>query len=188
LDDAEQRVRIFQTIELVAAAPRPTERQLHRIARDFFGGGIRRALVEDHHDVGVQVALYLHRTLGRQMHDVAVDRRAKRRALLRDLAHIGETKYLEPTRVRENGLFPVHEAMQAFVGFDDVHTRPQQQMKRIAEHDLRAARKQFLRRHRLHGAVCADGHERGRFDRAASKRESATAGALVGSEELKLHR
>ena len=53
--------------------------------------------VEDHHNVGTQRALDLHRLLGPHEHPVTVDRRAEMHPLLGDLAHLAEGIDLEAT-------------------------------------------------------------------------------------------
>ena len=78
LHDAEQRVRIFAALELVATALRPAQAQLHRHARFVFSRQVtlrfvRRAFVELHHDVAVEQPLDLHAQLGREEQLVAVD-------------------------------------------------------------------------------------------------------------------
>ena len=68
------------------AAPSASTAPSKRAPR--FGRRIRRAFIEAHRDVGAEHALDAHRLLGRQEHRRAVDRRAKARALLGDLAHL----------------------------------------------------------------------------------------------------
>jgi len=62
LNDAEQGVAAAFVRQ--SAALRPTQAQTHRIGRLPFVCRIRRALVEDHSDVGVEHALDAHCFLG----------------------------------------------------------------------------------------------------------------------------
>ena len=103
-----------------------------------FGGRIGRAVVKRHRDVGAQRQLHVHGIFGREAHVGAVDGRAKPHALLRDLAQAAQAEHLETAGVREDRALPVHEAVQPAVRGDDLRARPQHQVKRIAEHDLRA--------------------------------------------------
>ena len=187
LHDAEQRrVAVAVTLERVersAAALRPAQRELHRLARRRMVGRIRRALVEHHHDVGAERVLHLDRALRRQLDQVAVHRRAELDALLVDLAQALQAPDLEAAGVREHRSLPVHERVQAAVRADHVDARPQQQMERVAEDDLRAQAFELLGRHRFDAAVRADGHERRRVDGAAAKRHPAAPRAAVRCEQ-----
>src|SRR5262245_39331104 len=71
---------------------------------------------------------------------------------------------------------------------DHVDAGPEQQMKRVAEDDLGAELLELLRSHRLHAAVSADRHERGRLDRAARKRNAPAPRGTIAAKEIKFHR
>jgi hypothetical protein len=75
LHDAIQRVGIAGMRCLGALGP--AQAHPHRIGGLALGGGVGRAFVKDHHDVGIQRALDLHRNFGRQEQLVAVDRRLR---------------------------------------------------------------------------------------------------------------
>lgn len=82
LHDAEERVGVLQPLELVMRPLRPAERHLHGLLRVLMGRGIGSALVEHHHDVGVQSGLDPHRNLWGEEHLVAVQGVAEGSALL----------------------------------------------------------------------------------------------------------
>ncbi len=73
---------------------------------------------------------------GVSAHGTAIDGRLEAHALLGDLAHGREAEHLEAARVGEDGLVPVHEAMQSAVRADDLGARPQHQVEGVAEDDL----------------------------------------------------
>ena len=132
--------------------------------------------------------LHLDRALGRELDQVAVDGRAKLDAALADLAQRLQAPDLEAARVGEDRTAPMHEAVQAAVRADHVDAGPEQQMKRVAEDDLGAELDELLGRHRLHAAVGADGHERGRLDRAAPEGDAPAPRRAVAAEQVKAHR
>ena len=178
LDDAEQRVGIAQAVELVARAPRPAQRHAHRAGRFLDRGRtavdlVGRAFVEHHYDVRIQRALDAHRFLGRQEQACAIDRRGELDAFLGDLAHALQAEHLEAARVGEDGLVPLHEAVQAAMLFHDFRARAQPQVEGVAQHDLRADFLQLVRQHGLDAAVGAHGHEDGRLDHAVVQRDAA---------------
>ena len=77
--------------------------------------------------------------------------------------------------------------MQAAVSRHDVEARAKPKMKRVAEHDLRAERDQFVGRHRFDAAVGADRHERRRLDGAVRELEAATPRGVRRRENRELH-
>src|SRR5581483_3634578 len=166
---------------------RPAQRQLHRRARLVLGGRIGRAFVEYHKNVGTEPLLHRDRFLGPEKYAVAVHRRLEVHALLRHLAQRAEAEHLETAGIRENRAFPMHEAMQPAVRADNLDSRAQHQMKRVAENDLRPDIAQLLRRHRLDRAVGADRHERGRFDDTALEDHAPAPRRAVIREQLEFH-
>ena len=168
-------------------AHRPAQRQLHRALRYVFGGRIRRAFVEDHHDVRIQHALDAHALLGRQKDLGAIDRRRKLDAFLGDLAAMRQRKHLKPTRIGEDRLVPADKAVQPAEAFNHLKAGAQKQMKGIAENDLGADFVQRGRSHALDRAIGADWHETRGFDRAAGKTQASTARATVLAQQGKLH-
>ena len=192
LNDAEEGVRAIggraESIEFVARASRPAQGELHRLRGFIAGRREWRALVEDHHDVGIERALDLHRDLGCQQQLVAVDGRREFDAFLGDLAHGPQAEHLEAAGVGQDRLLPTHESMQSTMSFDDIGTRTQPQVKRVPEDDLRADFVELVGRHRLHRAVGADGHEHRRLHDAMCERKGSASRGAVGVSHFKLHR
>jgi hypothetical protein len=108
--------------------------------------------------------VHVHGILRREAHFASIHRRAKAHALLGDAPQALQAEHLEATRIGEDRAPPVHEAVQTTVRVDDARARPQEQVQRVAEDHLRAEPLQFLRRHRLDGAVGPDRHERRGLD------------------------
>src|SRR5574343_272230 len=187
LDDAEQRVAVFQLVVFVARALRPAHAQAHRFGRFLARRRVGRAFVEDHDDVRVQDFLDLHRDFRRQEKLGAVVRRAELDTFLGDLAQGAQREYLEAARVGQDWLVPVHETVQALVRLNALQPRPQPEVEGVAEADLGANLAQRGRRHRLDRAVGADRHEDGRLDDAVGQGQRAAAGGAVGLEEFEVH-
>ena len=78
--------------------------------------------------------------------------------------------------------------LQTAVRGDDFQSRPQPEVKGVAEADLRADFVEVARRHRLDCSVGSDRHEDRRFDDAVRQREASAARGAVGREQFKLHR
>jgi hypothetical protein len=93
-----------------------------------------------------------------------------------------------PAGIGEERALPAHEAMQAAMRGDHLDPRPQPEMERIAEHDLRAERFELVRRHRLDRPIGADRHEDGRVDGAVRSFEPAAARAAGRRLQRELHR
>jgi hypothetical protein len=173
-----------------AAAPlRPAQRQPHRFGCLLQRGRrpvdlVRRALVEHHRDIGVEYALDAHRFLRREKKPIAVDRRGEAHAFFTDLPELAQREHLEAPGVGEDRALPAHEAMQAVVRGDHVESRSQPQMKRVAEHDLRVHFHQFVRCHRLDGAIGADRHEHRGLDGAVRERDAGAPGRAIGREDF----
>ena len=70
---------------------------------------------------------------------------------------------------------------------DDVRARPQPQVERVAEDDLRADLVQFGGRHRLDGAVRAYWHEYRRFDAAVGKCQARASRCAGARDDFELH-
>ena len=185
LDDGEQGIRvafmsIFRTF-------RPTQRQLHRDPGSIVIGRIRRALVEDHHDVRIQRLLDFHALFRRQHQTLAVDRRRELDAHFADLAQMRQAPDLKAAGIGQNRAVPAHEAMQPAVRGDDLLPRAQPEMKGVAENDLGAEIDQFMRRHALDRADRADRHEYRSLDHAMRGFENAAPGLAGLMGNLKLH-
>jgi hypothetical protein len=95
---------------------------------------------------------------------------------------------LKATGVGEDRLVPAHEAVQPAVLADHLDSRPQPEVERIAEDDLRAERGELGGRHGLHRAVGAHRHESRRVDAAVRQLEHAAARLAIGAQDLELHR
>jgi hypothetical protein len=176
-------------IELGGAALGPAQRQPHRLRRLVerrwpVVDRVRRALVKDHRDIGVEHALDAHRLFRCQEQPVAVDRGGKAHALFADPAQRAQREHLEAARVGEDRTAPAHETVQAAVRADDVETRTQPQVEGVAQHDLRAGLDEFRRRHGLDSAVGADRHEGRRVDGAVRKREPAAPRRAVAGDQF----
>ena len=74
--------------------------------------------------------------------------------------------------------------MQAPMRLDDIHARPQHEMKGITQNDFRAGLAQLFRRHALDRAIGADRHEGRRLHRAALKHHAPAASGTVGAEHF----
>ena len=83
---------------------------------------------------------------------------------------------MESARVGENGLIPIHEAVQPAVLRDHVQPRTQPQVKGVAQNNLRLHGLEFHGRHRLHGTVGTHRHEDRRFHDTVIQRHAAAAG------------
>ena len=195
LDDAEQRVAVFQPVELGDTAPGPAQAQLHRRPGLRLGGQhpfalVRRALVELHHDVAVEQGLHLHADLGRQEQLVAVDRRREAHTLLADLAPTAiaaaQAPDLKTAAVGQDRLLPAFEAVQSLELRDHVQTWAQPEVEGVAQDDLRAHLVQRRRQHALDRAVSAHRHEDRCLDHTVVQGQPATAGLAFGGEEVEL--
>ncbi len=131
--------------------------------------------------------LHLDRFFGRQEDFVAIDRRLKFDTLLRQLAHSRQREDLEAARIREYRFVPVHEFVQAAVLSHDLGTRPQHEVKSVAENDLSAVCRNLLRRDALDGPVRAYRHEGRRPHITTAKFQRATARRSASFGDLKLH-
>ncbi len=131
--------------------------------------------------------LHLDGLLGRQEHFITVDRRLKPDAALAELAHGREREHLESARVGQYRTVPVHEFVQSAVLANDLCTRPQHQVKCIAEDDLGAVGGNFLRRDALDGAVGADRHEHGGPHGATAKSQHPASRRLATAVNVEPH-
>jgi hypothetical protein len=70
---------------------------------------------------------------------------------------------------------------------DHVQAGPQPKVKGVAEDDLGAELAQFMRRHRLDGAIGADRHERRRIECAVSEHDAPAARGAVARQDVEFH-
>ena len=162
------RSRLPRRVELGAAALRPAQRQLHRVARLRLGGRVRRALVEHHHDVGVERALDLASS-SPGVRNTASPSTGERNCTPSSviLRSSREAEHLEAARVGEDRPLPVHEA-DAGRRARAITSGPGRSNRwKVLPRMICAPRPvELLRRHRLDRAVGADRHEGRRLDRA----------------------
>ena len=174
------------SIVMSVTARGPAHGALHRLAGLALCGGVRRAVVQRHGDIGAQLQLHIHRVLGRQPDVGAIDGRTETHALLGDLAQAFQAENLEAAGVGEDRAGPVHKTMQATMQVNDVGTGAQHQVKGVAETDVGAEAFELFRRHSLHSSVGPHRHKRRRFDHAVGKSEATEARGAIGCQELKL--
>ena len=162
LHDAEQGAARRRTLERALAALGPAQRQPHRAFHFGTRRGQLQAFVELHHDVGPEQILDFDRALRRERDHRAVDVRAERDAALVELAQLRQRHHLEPARVGQDRVRPVHERVQAAQRRDALGARPQHQVIGVAEQDVGAGRAHGRGVHALDGRLRADRHEGGR--------------------------
>ena len=129
---------VIAGMRLIAALG-PHARQLNGATQRSARGGIARALVELHADIGAEFHGDFHVVLGRPKHVAAVvivDDKAH--ALIGELDGIVVAEDLETARVGEDGAVPVHELVQAAQLGDGILAGTHGQMIGIGEHDLGA--------------------------------------------------
>ena len=176
--------------EVIERAARPAHGEAQAFASAVAIGGILRALIEGHADVGAERDLYIHRVLGSERVKAAVEMGAKRNSLVADLAQLREAVDLESAGVSEHGPGPADEAMQAAEVANGFMAGPQVEVIGVAENDLRAERLENLLRNRLDRARRSDGHEYGCLDDLMRQIKTAsppTGGGLADQVEGKTH-
>ena len=144
----------------------------------------RRADVEAHRDVGAEPALDLGHALGRQARGAAVVDRAEGHALVVDAREgVPQREDLEAAGVRQDRPAPAGERVQAAELLDHALARSEVQVVRVPEDHVRAERRDLRREERLHRALRADRHERGRADLAVGRPDRPGPGGAVGRLE-----
>ena len=130
----------------------------------------RRADVEAHRDVGAEPALDLRDALGREPLGRAVVDRAERDPFLVEREdRVAEREHLEAAGVREDGPLPAGERVDAAEALDELLARPEMEVVRVAQDDVRSQRSDLVGMQRLHGRLGADGHEGGSRDRRRAR-------------------
>ena len=178
LDDPEEGLRPI--LPALLAAVRPAGGSGERPFDLFPGGGIGGALVEAHHDVAAERLLDLHGRLRAEEMGRTVDMGLKSRPLFRDPPQGAEAEDLESAAVGQNGAGPVHEPVQPSQIGDQAVSRPQIEMVRVAEDDVRPEVADLLRRQPLHGALRADRHEGRRSHIAVRRSDCPHPGCAAG--------
>ena len=172
LNDAKERL-VIAGVSLVAALG-PHARQLHRALNVGARGGIARALVQLHADIGPELHGDFHVVLGRPKHVAAVvvvDDKAH--ALVGELDGIVVAEHLEATRIGKNGAVPVHKLVQAAQLGDGVLAGTHGQVIGIGKHDLGAELLDGLGRNTLDVCLGAHGHKDRRLDVAVRSMQHA---------------
>ena len=163
LDDAKECL-VVAGMRLIAALG-PHARQLHGALNVGARGGIARALVELHADVGAEFHGDFHVVLGRPEHVatvVIVDDKAH--TLVGELDGVVVAEHLEAARVGKNGAMPVHKLVQPAQLGDGVLAGTHGQVISIGKHDLGAELFNGLGRNALDVCLGAHGHEDRRLD------------------------
>ena len=97
-------------------------------------------MVEHHHDVGADRLLGGDAAFRTQMNGAAIDVAPELGALLAQRAAARQREDLISARIGEHRPRPVHESVDAAEFLEDLDTRAQQQVIRVGEQHLRAAR------------------------------------------------
>jgi len=119
------------------------------------------------------------------VHSGAIDGGTKSHAVLIDTAHLRQAEHLETAGVGEYRRPPAHETVQAILmQRNDPGTRPQHQMKRIAQYDARPERREFLGQDGLHRAVGAHGHEDRGLDHAMRQSQPPEASHAIARQQF----
>ena len=171
LHDAE--VQLALGAGLLGADGGPVERTLDGGLQVTVGCPVWGAFVEQHCDVGAKFALDGHRFPRTKEEHLAAEVRAKLDAVVSHLANLGQTVNLKPAAVGEDRLVPVHEPVQSAGLADDVQSRAEEQVIRVAEQNLRPYLFEFAQVERLDAGLRADRHEHRRVDHAARGRQPA---------------
>ena len=119
-----------------------------------------------------------------QQQAIAVDGGRKVNPMLFDFSKLPETPDLEPTRVRQDGVWPTVESMQTAECLNDLGARAQPEMKGVAQDDAGANFFKFAGAHRLHRSISAHWHEDRGFDCAVVQGEAAATGLAVGFKQF----
>src|SRR5580700_11899398 len=165
-------------LKISLAALGPAQSQFHRSLRPRAIGGILRAFIERHDDVGTQVNLRLHGTLRTKEVRRAIKMRTKRHALLADFAQLVQAENLEAAGIGKDRPRPRHETVQTAhlaYGFD---SGTQVEVIRIAEKNLHPELFENILGHAFDRCYRADRHEDRGFNLAVrSEQAPGTRGA-----------
>src|SRR5690349_5533800 len=103
---------VFMLLKIPFAALGPPQCKFHRGPGAFALSRMFSALVEGHDDVGAQADLRGYGGFRAEEVRGAIQVRAKRHALLADLAQVAEAEDLVTAGIGEDGARPGHEAVQ----------------------------------------------------------------------------
>ncbi len=168
------------------SSARPHTRQLNGALNVGARGGIARALVELHADVGAELHGDFHVVLGRPEHVTAVvvvDDKAH--ALVGELDGVVMAEHLEAARVGKNGAVPVHKLVQAAQLGNGVLAGTHGQVIGVGKHDLGAELFDGLGRNTLDVCLGAHGHKDRRLDIAVRGVQYAGRACVVGSSAIR---
>src|SRR5579864_969435 len=150
-------VLVFLKVPL--AALRPAKRQFHRSAGSLRFGGILRAFIEGHDDVGAEANLSLSRALGGQKVRRPIQMRTKRHAVFGDFPEIAKAENLESAGVGQNCARPRHECVESAESANLLDSRPEIKVIGIAEQNFYAEILQYILRNGFHCGLGTDRHE-----------------------------
>jgi hypothetical protein len=148
--------------------------------------GSRRALVEDHGDVGAETHLDIDGALRRQQVKGAVEVRAEFRAFFMDAAQRGEAEHLIATAVGQDRQIPSHEPVKSAAAGNELVAGPQIKVVGIAEDDLGAHLLEVALGDGFHRAARANRHEGGGLDDPVRRRELAAPRGAVAVHDAEL--
>jgi hypothetical protein len=163
----------------------------HGEAKAFFGaiarGGILRALVESHDDVGAESDLDVDGMFGGEEVRTPVEVRAELNAIVRDFAERAEGEDLEAAGVSEHCARPADELVQAAHAANEFVTGTEIEMVGVAEDDFGAEGFERVLWDGFNSTLRADGHEDRSFDSLVGKMKTGAASAGRGCvEELEV--
>src|SRR5271168_1436564 len=104
---------LLMLFKIFLTAFRPAQSQFHRSLGARLIGGILRALIERHYDVGAEADLRLHRALWTEKVRRTVEMRTKRHAFLGHFAKLAQAENLEAAGISKDRARPCHETMQS---------------------------------------------------------------------------
>ena len=131
LHDRKYRLRRIAARRETACGPALCD--LQRGACGVFIRSRGDALVERHHDVAADRALGLDAHFGTEHDALSVEVALEARAFLSHRALLRHGENLKPAGIREHGIFPAHESVDAAGAPEDFRPRSQQEVIRIRE-------------------------------------------------------
>jgi hypothetical protein len=160
LHDAEERL-IAPPLGILATG-RPLQRAIQRRCVRRMIGRLGSQMVERHDDVRPERLLHRNRPFWTEHMPAAVEMRTERHRVVGNVHPVPQTIDLIPAAVSEDGSRPAHEAVETAKLPHHVRARPQHQVVRIRQHDLRAKRAHLVARKRLDAGLRRNRHEGGR--------------------------